>query len=58
MQKQSSFDPTANGTAVDRTRLQPQIADIRPKVAMNSQKICAALERTCDSSRQNNVQCQ
>src|SRR5437762_9112532 len=32
------YAPTANGTAVDFTRTQPQITDSNPNVAMNSLK--------------------
>src|SRR5437016_2358380 len=41
------YAPTANGTAVDFTRTQPQITDSNPNVAMNSLKSCALPWRIC-----------
>src|ERR1700721_3786902 len=41
------YAPTANGTALDRSREQPQITAIRPNVATNSLKCCAVPLRVC-----------
>src|SRR4051794_3949323 len=40
------YAPTANGTAVERRRMQPQMTERSPKVATNSLKICSAPART------------
>ena len=40
------YAPTANGTASDRRREQPQITAISPKVATVSLRICGNPDRT------------
>src|ERR1044072_7294936 len=41
------YAATANGTAADRNRTQPQITASTPNLATNSLKTCAAPARTC-----------
>jgi len=54
------YAPTANGVAEERVRATPQITEIRPKVAINSLKACAAPERACvdmEYRRSPNMRC-
>ena len=44
------YAPTANGTAAERRREQPQMTASSPKVATNSLNICAGPLRTCRDS--------
>ena len=47
------YAATANGTAEERTRTQPQITANRPNVATNSLKHCAKPLRVCLEAKNN-----